>query len=142
VKIVDVNVLIYATDRGADRHRESRSFLEQALGAAEPLGLAWSVLLSFVRLSTKAQLFARPLSADQALDVVETWLSQPAAVVVSPTDKHVRVLRALLSPLGTAGNLTSDAHLAALAVEHGAALVSWDHDFARFPGLQWRTPAA
>ncbi|OGQ17349.1 MAG: ribonuclease [Deltaproteobacteria bacterium RBG_16_71_12] len=142
MKIVDVNVLIYATDRGADRHRDSRAFLAAALGGAEPLGFAWSVLLGFVRLSTKAQLFERPLSVDQAVDVVESWLSQPAAVVVSPTDKHLRVLRALLSPLGTAGNLTSDAHLAALAVEHGATLVSWDHDFSRFAGVQWRTPAA
>ncbi|MBI1945642.1 MAG: PIN domain-containing protein [Deltaproteobacteria bacterium] len=141
MKIVDVNVLIYATDLGAARHRESRSFLEAALGGAEPLGLAWNVLLAFMRLSTKGQLFARPLSADQAIDVIESWLAQPAAVVVSPTDKHMRVVRSLLSPLGTAGNLTSDAHLAALAVEHGAVLVSWDHDFARFPGVQWRTPS-
>lgn len=140
MKIPDANVLLYATNSGADAHRACRGFLERSLGGNEPVGFAWNVLLAFLRLSTKPQIFQRPLSADDAIDVVETLLAQPAAVVVAATDKHPRILRALLAPLGTAGNLTSDAHLAALAIEHGAVLVSCDHDFARFGGLLWREP--
>ena len=138
--IPDANVLLYATDRGAVAHKQSRRWLERALGGREPVGLAWNVLLAFLRISTKPQLFARPLTAIEALDTVDFWLRQPAAVVVAPSERHLATLRTLLHPLGTAGNLTSDAHLAALAVEHGATLISFDSDFARFPGLTWRQP--
>jgi toxin-antitoxin system PIN domain toxin len=142
MKVPDANVLIYATNRSAAPHAVCRRWLEEALGSAEPVGFAWSVLLAFLRISTKAQLFERPLSATEALDVVDSWLAQPAAIVISETQKHSAGLRALLAPLGTGGNLTSDAHLAALAIEHGAELVSCDTDFARFAGLPWRAPAA
>jgi uncharacterized protein len=102
--------------------------------------MAWSVLLGFVRLGTQPALFEQPLSSDEALDLVDGWQDQPCVTVIHPTDRHASVLRELLAPLGTAGNLTSDAHLAALAIEHGALLCSCDSDFARFSGLRWVDP--
>ena len=139
--IPDVNVLLYATNRGALTHDISRRWLELALGGAEPVGFAWNVLLAFVRIATKAQIFERPLSPKEAFDMVDFWLAQPAAVVVAPTERHAATLRSLVVPLGTAGNLSSDAHLAALAIEHGAVVISFDSDFERFAGVTWRHPA-
>ena len=95
---------------------------------------------TFVRLSTRAHVFTHPLDGAEAFDIVEGWLAQPCAVVVHPTERHLEVLRGLVEPLGTAGNITTDAHLAALAVEHGAEICSADSDFARFPGLRWTNP--
>mgnify|MGYP000847682478 CR=1 FL=1 len=138
--IPDANVLLYATNRGAVAHEESRKWLEASLGGGEPVGFAWNVLLAFLRIATKPQIFERPLTPTEALDVVDFWLAQPAAVVIAPTERHASTLRDLLLPLGTAGNLTSDAHLAALAIEHGATLISYDSDFGRFAGLSWRRP--
>ncbi|HXB68557.1 MAG TPA: TA system VapC family ribonuclease toxin [Candidatus Acidoferrales bacterium] len=103
-------------------------------------GPAWNVLLAFLRVTTKTGIFHSPLSVETALDVVGAWLEQPAVIAIQPTPQHLRVLRDLIFPLGTGGNLTSDAHLAALAMEHGAELCSCDSDFARFPGLRWRNP--
>jgi toxin-antitoxin system PIN domain toxin len=94
----------------------------------------------FLRLSTRPGIFNRPLSAAESLDVVDSWLEQPCAAIVHPGDGHSRILRDLFGVLGTAGNITSDAHLAALAIEHGAELYSCDTDFSRFPGLRWRNP--
>src|SRR6185312_5712924 len=102
------------------RHRIARDWLDQTLSGSDTVAFAWHVLIGFVRLSTRAAVFARPLTVDEAFDVVDGWLDQPCVTVVHPTDRHASVLRGLLAPLGAAGNLTSDAHLAALAVEHGA----------------------
>ncbi len=104
------------------------------------MGFAWIVLLAFLRLSTNASLFPRPLPSEDAFNVVEAWLGQPVAVILQPTARHVGLLRGLLEPLGVAANLVNDAHLAGLALEHGAELVSFDSDFARFRGVRWRTP--
>ena len=102
--------------------------------------MAWNVLIGFLRLSTRPVVFADPLTVEEALEVIEGWLVQPCVTVVHPTDRHVAVLREILTPLGTAGNLASDAHLAALAIEHGAELCSTDADFARFTGVRWIDP--
>ena len=98
------------------------------------------MLLAFIRLTTSPRVFQSPLSTSEALDLVDSWLAQPCATVVHPTSRHASVLRELLEPLGTAGNLTTDAHLAALALEHGAELCSTDGDFSRFAGLRWANP--
>jgi uncharacterized protein len=140
VRLLDLNLLLYALDRSSPWHDRARPWVEQALGGTDTIGLAWTVLLGFIRLSTRAAVFTNPLTADEALDVVDGWLVQPAVTVLDPTERHASVLRSLLSPLGTAGNLTSDAHLAALAIEHGAVLCSTDTDFSRFPGLRWENP--
>jgi toxin-antitoxin system PIN domain toxin len=140
VKLPDVNLLLYAYDSRSSRHAAARDWMEQTLSGAETVGMAWIVLLAFVRLSTRSVVVERPLELDEALDLVDRWLSQPCVTVVHPTDRHAAVLRELLTPLGTAGNLTSDAHLAALAIEHGALLCSCDSDFSRFSGLRWLDP--
>lgn len=140
MKLLDLNLLLYAIDEGASRHARARAWLEATLSGTEQVGFAWIVLLGFLRISTNAAVFGRPLESAEALDYLDGWLAQPVATVVQPTERHASHLRELLAPVGTAGNLTSDAHLAALAIEHGAELCSCDTDFARFPGLRWRDP--
>jgi len=142
VRLLDLNLLLYAVDEAAPQHQAAREWVEEALSGPGTVALAWSVLLGFVRIATRAVVFQRPLTSGQALDVVDGWLAQPCATVVHPTERHAAVLRQLLGPLGTAGNLTSDAHLAALAIEHGAQLCSTDADFSRFPGVRWTNPLA
>lgn len=134
--VVDANVLLHATNKSATQHRKARLWLDGALSGDEPVGFAWSALLAFLRVGTRPGVFPKPLSPRQALGVVEEWLSQPVAIELSPTARHFAVLRGLIEQAGTAGNLTTDAHLAALAIEHGAELVSFDRDFQRFQGLR------
>ena len=140
MKLPDVNLLIYAVDETSPHHDRARRWLDAALSETEPVGFAWSALIGFVRLSTRAQILANPVPVAKAFDIVEAWLSQPCALILHPTERHLAILRGLIEPLGTAGNITSDAHLAALAIEHGAELCSADADFSRFPGLRWINP--
>lgn len=140
MKLLDVNLLLYAIDESSPHHDRARPWLEETLSGTEEVGFAWPVLLGFIRIATNPVALERPLSPADAFDYVDSWLAQPCATVVEPTDRHAARLRELLSPLGTAGNLTSDAHLAALAIEHGAELCSLDADFSRFEGLRWTDP--
>lgn len=133
--LVDANVLVYAVDRDSPLHSQARVWVERAFSGGEPIGLPWLVLLAFLRLVTRKGILKRPLAVGAALAFVDEWLELPTVLVVHPTAGHWRILSALLSEAGTAGNLTSDAHLAALAIEHGAKLCSADGDFRRFPGL-------
>lgn len=142
MKLPDINLLIYAADDSSRHYERARFWLEQVLSGTEEVGLAWFALVGFIRISTDPAAFANPLSTEQAFEYVESWLGAPVATVVHPSARHGALLRDLLEPLGTAGNLTSDAHLAALAIEHGAELCSHDTDFARFPGLRWHDPLA
>lgn len=142
MKLLDANLLLYAVNVDAPLHRKARSWLEKTISGGETVAFSWHVILAFIRLTTRPGLFQRPLSPEVAFDLVADWLNQPAATVVHPGPRHLSILRGLLAPLGTAGNLTSDAHLAALAIEHGAELCSCDVDFSRFPGLHWRNPLA
>jgi uncharacterized protein len=142
VKLVDANVLLYAVDEGSPHHEAAKSWLEGQLSGPETFGFAWAVLLAFIRLGTNPRVFEKPLSGEEALDLVDSWLDQPNVTLLHPTDRHSQLLRELLAPLGTAGNLTSDAHLAALAIEHGAELCSGDADFGRFAGVEWTNPLA
>ena len=140
MRLVDANVLIYAVNSSDPKHREARDWLDGALNATEPLAFAWASLLAFIRLSTKVGLFPSPLAVDDALQRVGAWLTQPNSVILQPTTRHLAILTGLLTTAGTGGNLASDAHLAALAVEHGASLVTYDADFGRFEGLEWQFP--
>ena len=140
--LIDANLLIYAVNQDAPLNRKAKPWLQAALSGKETVGFPWNVLLAFLRLTTRPGLFLRPLPMDTAFDLVASWLDQTSATIVHPGPRHLSVLRELLQPLGTGGNLTSDAHLAALAIEHGAELCSSDTDFARFPGLKWRNPLA
>lgn len=142
MKIIDANILLYAVNEDAPQHPRAKAWLEQALSGTEPLGFDWTVLLAFLRLSTRTAVFPRPLTLEQAFDIIGSWLDQPNAEIVDPAERHLEVLERLLGPLGTAGNLSSDAHLASLALEYGAELCSCDSDFARFPGLRWTHPLA
>jgi uncharacterized protein len=142
VVVTDANVLLYAVDNSSAHHRESLEWLDRSLGGAEAVGLSWIALLAFIRVATNRAIYPNPLSVDEATSQVQTWLSAPAAVVVEATVRHAEVLRGLLLETGTAGNLTTDAHLAALAIEHGAELVSYDRDFGRFTGVRHRLPSS
>jgi uncharacterized protein len=140
VNLVDANVLIYAVNSDAPHHERSKSWLESALSATDPLGLPWVVLLAFLRVTTRRGIFERPLSIADAIGYVDAWLQQPPVELVVPGPNHWAILRTLVATSGTGGNLTSDAHLAALAIEGGWTLVSTDHDFQRFVGLKVRNP--
>jgi toxin-antitoxin system PIN domain toxin len=140
VKLPDVNLLLYAVDAEAPHHARARAWLEDALSGTEEVGFAWAVVLGFVRISTNPAAFEKPLDAAAAFGYVEEWLARPVASPLTPGPRHVALMRELLQPLGVAGNLTSDAHLAALAIEHGAELCSSDTDFGRFVGLRWTNP--
>jgi toxin-antitoxin system PIN domain toxin len=140
VILVDTNVLIYAVDKSSPRHGIAKVWLEEKLSGSEGFALAWIVILAFLRLTTRPGISAYPLPAQAALDIVGQWLSHPSVSVLNPGPRHGDLLRALLLSSGASGNLTTDAHLAALALEHNATLYSFDHDFARFPELRWRYP--
>ncbi len=138
--LVDANLLIYAVDSKSPMHERARLWLEEAMAGNETVGMSWAAMLAFVRLTTKRGLFERPLSVREAMDIVDEWIAQPVVTVLHPGERHAPTLRELLEVHGSGGNLTSDAHLAALAIEHGAELCSADGDFSRFPGLRWRNP--
>lgn len=140
MKPVDASVLLYAVNESDPKHDSARRWLDDALKDAEPVGFAWFALLAFVRLSTRVGLIPQPLAPAGALERVEAWLAQPSAFILEPTARHLAVLSGLLGPLGTGGNLVGDAHLAAIATEHGATVVTYDTDFTRFPGVRWQTP--
>jgi uncharacterized protein len=142
VKVPDLNLLIYAVDRQAHGHAPAVKWWNGLLSGSETVGLAWAVLLGFVRLTTNPRVVRSPLTAGEALDYVDRWLASPVSTVIEPTPRHASVLRELLTTTGTAANLVADAHLAALAIEHGATLCSADRDFGRFRGLDWTDPLA
>ena len=140
MKVPDLNLLLYAVDRDAPDHRAALRWWNATLSGGETVGLAWSVLLGFVRLTTSPLVVRSPLAVGASLDYLDRWLAQDLTTIVEPTPRHVAVLRDLLAGAGTGGNLVTDAHLAALAIEHGAELCSADRDFGRFPGLRWVNP--
>ncbi len=140
MKLADINLLIYAADESSPHHAKARPWLEQALSGTEEVGFAWLALLGFIRISTNPAIFANPLSPARAFEFVESWLGSQVATILHPSERHATHVRELLEAIGTAGNLTNDAHLAALAIEHGAELCSHDTDFIRFEGLRWSDP--
>ena len=140
MKIVDLNVLLYAVNSDATQHERAREWWEKAVNDEETVGLAWVVLLGFLRVSTNPRVLPRPLAPEAACAKIDTWLSLENIRVVRESDNHWQTLKPLLRDSGSAGNLTTDAHLAALALSYDAVLVSCDADFARFKGLRWENP--
>lgn len=138
--LVDANLLIYAVDSDSYHHRTARRWLERTLSGDTEVGLAWIVVLAFLRITTHAGVFRCPLSPDQAIEYVDSWLRQPYVRMVAPDQGHWPVLRNLLRSAGMAANLTSDAHLAALAISLGATVFSADNDFKRFAGIEHVNP--
>lgn len=140
--LVDANLLIYAVDSDSPNHARARRWLEKLLSGTTAVGLSWIVILAFVRITTRAGVLKKPLPPERALAFVDGWLAQPYVTAVAPGEHHWPVLRNLLTATGTAGNLVADAHLAAMAIEQGAAIYSTDHDFKRFPGIEHVDPLA
>ena len=140
MRIVDLNVLLYAVNSDAAQHEVVRAWWETAVNDEETVGLAWIVLLGFLRVATNAHVFPRPLAPDAAAAKLDAWLALDNVAIVREKEDHWETLKPLLRAAGTAGNLTSDAHLAALAVSHDAVLVSCDTEFSRFKDLRWENP--
>ena len=138
--LVDANLLLYAEDSTSARHDAAREWWDAQLSSTEPVGLCWPVLLAFIRIATNPRLLKHPLSATEAIKRVQSWFAQPCVRVVQPTQNHWGILQEMLQKGQATANLVSDAHLAALAIEHNCVLHSTDLDFARFPGLKWKNP--
>lgn len=140
--LVDANLLVYAATADLPQHPAAHAWLDERLNGTAPLGLPWPSLLAFVRLVSNPRVFERPRPIADAWAQVEAWLDRPPVWIPAPTDQHRRVLGQLLRADVPRSNLVVDAHLAALAIEHGLALASTDGDFARFRGLRWENPLA
>jgi len=138
----DVNLLIYAHNEAAVLHLPARRWWEDLLSRQQPVGLAWAVVFGFVRLTTHPHVLCAPLTPAAALERVEGWLEVPSVRILEPGPRHLIIVRQLFEATGVGGNLTTDTHLAALAVEHQCQLHSNDTDFDRFPGLRWHNPLA
>lgn len=138
--IPDVNLLIYAYDGRSGFHERAREWWEASLSGNEVVGLAWVACLGFLRLITNARIFESPMPVRMATGIVQSWMARPQVQVVQTGSTHAGILFRLLNELGTAANLTADAHLAALAIEYQAILHTTDTDFARFSGLRWKNP--
>lgn len=138
--IVDANLLLYATDTTSPHHTRAVSWLTEALNGDRRVGLPWQSLGAFVRIVTHPRVTRHPLDADTAQDIVDSWLAAPAAWVPPATENTARVYADLARRHRVTGNLVPDAQLAALALEHGVAIVSADSDFARFPEVTWLNP--
>lgn len=137
MKQPDTNVLLYAVNSAAPQHSVAIAWLRDAFASPAGVGLSWVGLLGFVRIATHPRILQWPLGLHDALRTMNFWLEQTRVRVLHPTDRHPEVLENLLSRSGTAGNFVTDAHLAALAIEHGATLASFDSDFERFDGLKF-----
>ncbi len=140
--LVDANILLYAEDSLQSRHQQARAWWDGQLSGTGVVCLCWTVLSAFIRIGTNPRVFEHPLSLEQALARVQSWLDQPCTRVVRPTERHWTVFKQVLTDGQAVANLVTDAHLAALAIEHGCELASTDSDFARFPKLKWRNPLA
>jgi len=140
VILVDVNLLVYSIDAGNRFHAETRTWWDNVLSSEQKVGLCLPSILGFLRLATNPRIFESPLAVHDAIGRIEGWLDQPRTTLLLPTTRHWKILRGLLESLGLAANLTTDAHLAAYAIEHGYELYSNDTDFGRFPDLRWVNP--
>lgn len=138
--LVDVNLLLYAHNTGSREHAGAAPWLSKMLSGPQTVAFSWDTILGFLRLATTPRLFARPLELGEAISIVGVWLARDNVVIVGPSARHWQVLKELLPNSRARGSLIMDAHLAALAIEHGATLCTNDRDFLRFPGLKVEFP--
>ena len=138
--LVDANILVYAHFAHMPSHGKAVEWLNERLNGSTRLGLPWQALLTFVRVASNPRAFQRPESVEGAWDQVEEWLDRQSVWIPKPSERHREIFGSLLRKTGSSSNLVPDAHLAALAIEHGLILCSTDGDFARFPGLKWENP--
>ena len=140
MKLVDLNILIYATDDTSAHHHRARTWLDRAISSSETIGIPTAVATGYVRLTTSPRIMHQPLDVHTSIGVVRDWYRRPNVTAPEPTARHFDLIEELLGSIGTAGNLVPDAHLAALAIEHGAELYTFDRDFNRFSGLRCLEP--
>ena len=140
--LIDTNLWLYGSLQETPQHSQARAWIEATLNGHEAIALPWSVVLAVLRISTQSRLMLQPLRPAQALELVDGWLQLPQVTMLEPGPAHWGILQRLIGEAGTAGNLTSDAHLAALAIEHACTLCSADSDFRRFAGLRFLNPLA
>lgn len=138
----DINLLLYAVNEDTPQHCEAKRWWTSVLSSAEPVGLSHVVVLGFIRLSTNRKVFSIPLTMEQATDMVDSWLQQPNVEIISPSESHWQILKAMLKEGNIGSSLTTDAHIAALASEYGMIIYSNDVDFARFPNIKMINPLA
>jgi toxin-antitoxin system PIN domain toxin len=138
--LVDANILLYAENSLAENHEAARNWWNAQLSGAEPVGLCWSVLVAFIRIGTNPRLHQSPLTLKDAIGRAQSWLDQPCVRILEPTEAHWEIFQKVLREGNAVANLVTDAHLAALAVEHNCTLYSTDLDFARFRSLKWKNP--
>ena len=140
--LVDANLLLYAEDKRSPHHELARIWWDEQLSGNSPVCLCWTVLNAFIRIGTNPRVFEHPLSTEQALSRVQSWLDQPCTRIIHATERHWVVFQEMLKQGKASANLVTDAHLAALAIEHGCEITTTDSDFARFPKVKWRNPIA
>lgn len=140
--VPDVNLLIHAYNQASPVHDKARTWWESTMNSNSPVGLTWIAAAGFIRITTNHRIMARPLPPTKACSHVRSWLTRPIVTILQPGARHADLMFGFLEKLGTAGNLTTDAQLAAIAVEFQAELQSTDADFSRFPGLKWKNPLA
>ena len=140
--LVDANILLYAEDSLNSHHQEAHVWWDSQLSGTVVVCLCWTIISAFIRIGTNPRVFENPLSLEQALARVQSWLDQPCTRIIRPTERHWTVFKQILTDGQAVANLVTDAHLAALAIEHGCELASTDSDFARFPKLKWKNPLA
>jgi len=138
--VIDANLLIYAYNEQMPQHMPSRIWLEETLSSNLEVGIPMQAILAFIRLSTNTKLHGPHSSVATALSVIDSWLTQASVQILHPGQRHWEIFRRLSVEAGASGNLSTDAHIAALAIEYDALLYSADADFARFPGLHWKNP--
>jgi len=142
VIVIDVNLLVYAHNRAAPLHDPARAWWTELVNRQRRVGLAWAVAFGFVRLVTHPAVLTNPLTPLEATTRVMSWLEQPEVRIIEPGPRHLSIVKDLFRTTGVGGNLTTDTHLAAIAIELQAELHSNDSDFGRFPGLRWVNPLA
>ena len=138
--LIDANILLYASDTASVHHEPARRWLEGSLSGPETFGFAWVALLAFLRIGTNPRLRKNGPTLEEAAAMVADWLARPAVTLLNPGERHWEILRDMMTAGQARGPLITDAHLAALAIEHGATLATTDRDFARFPGLKFFNP--
>ena len=138
--LVDANILLYAEDTSSSLNKKAIRWWDQQLSGENTVCLCWPVLMAFIRIATNARVFEKPLSLTQAIKKVQSWIDQPCVQIIHPSSRHWENFQSMLTQGQASANLTTDAHLAALAIENGCTLYSTDADFSRFPRLKWENP--
>ncbi|MCF7784933.1 MAG: type II toxin-antitoxin system VapC family toxin [Prosthecobacter sp.] len=137
---MDINVLLYAVDAGSSHHAIVKPWLTKLFNQPDGVALCWPVISGFIRIGTNAKVLQSPMTIEEACDKIHEWLALPGTRLINSSSHHWRLFSGLLKQTRATGNLVSDSHLAALAIEHGLELASCDTDFAKFPGLRWINP--